>query len=150
MRTTLFTVLLTLLVATPSPAADGMLDIESAYTVTETADRIEATLKEKGMTVFNRINHGLAAENVDIKLRGTELIIFGNPKAGSPLMHCQQSVAIDLPQKMLVWQAADGKVWVSYNDPDYLVQRHDIKGCEQEIANVAKALSSFAHSVAKQ
>ena len=150
MRAILFTVWLTLLVATSSQAADGMIDIESAYTVTETANRIEATLKEKGMTVFNRINHGQAAEQVDIKLRDTELIVFGNPRVGSPLMQCQQSVAIDLPQKMLMWQAADGKVWVSYNDPDYLVQRHDIKGCEQELATVAKALASVAQSVAKK
>ncbi|WP_319783801.1 DUF302 domain-containing protein [Oceanisphaera sp. IT1-181] len=148
MKTTLFTAFLTLLVATSSLAGEGMINIESAFGVTETADRLEATLKEKGMTVFNRINHAQGAEKVDIKLRGTELIIFGNPKVGSPLMQCQQSVALDLPQKMLVWQDASSKVWLSYNDPSYLVQRHEINGCEQEIATVAKALAGISHRVA--
>ncbi|MFD1008380.1 DUF302 domain-containing protein [Oceanisphaera ostreae] len=148
MKTTILTAFLTLLVATSSQAGEGMINTESAFSVKETADRLESTLKEKGMTVFNRINHAQGAEKVNIKLRGTELIIFGNPKVGSPLMLCQQSVAIDLPQKMLVWQAEDSKVWLSYNDPSYLVQRHDIKGCEQEIATVAKALAGISKSVA--
>lgn len=148
MKTTIFTALFTLGVASSSLAAEGMINVESAFTVTETADRLAATLKEKGMTVFNRINHAQGAEKVDIKLRATELIIFGNPKVGSPLMQCQQSVALDLPQKMLVWQDASSKVWLSYNDPNYLVKRHDIKGCEQEIAAVAKALAGISHGVA--
>lgn len=86
-------------ISTPVLAADGMINVPSTFNVEETADRMENILNEKGMTIFRRIKHSEGASKVGIELRETELIIFGNPKVGSPLMKCQQSVAIDLPQK---------------------------------------------------
>jgi uncharacterized protein (DUF302 family) len=97
---------LVLFPAVPVMAAEGVIDVKSAFDVEETANRLEGLLNEKGMTIFERIKHSDGAANVGIELRATELFIFGNPKVGSPLMQCQQSVAIDLPQKALIWAAA--------------------------------------------
>ncbi|WP_417616907.1 DUF302 domain-containing protein [Oceanisphaera sp.] len=150
MRTAIFTALLMLFTAASAQAGDGMINIESAFNVQETADRLETTLQEKGMTVFNRINHAQGAANVDIELRDTELLLFGNPKVGSPLMQCQQSVAIDLPQKALIWQDEENKVWISYNNPRYLEQRHEIAGCEAVIAKIEKALAGMVTTAATE
>jgi len=131
-------------------AADGMLSIESQLNVKTTADRLEKILKEKGMTIFNRIKHSKSAEKVGIQLNDTELIIFGNPKAGSPLMKCQQTIAIDLPQKALVWKDKNNKVWISYNDMRYLEKRHDVKNCEKAISKVEKILANITTSAANK
>ncbi len=125
-------------------AVEGMIDVKSSFGVKETGDRLENVLKEKGMTIFNRIKHSDAAKNVGVGLRETELIIFGNPKVGSPLMKCQQSVAIDLPQKALIWKDSEGRVWISYNDPRYLEKRHNISNCEEVIAKIEKALAGIS------
>jgi uncharacterized protein (DUF302 family) len=125
-----------------------MVTVPSTYTVEETAERLESVLHEKGMTIFNRIKHSDAAAKVGIELRKTELILFGNPKVGSPLMKCQQSVAIDLPQKALIWEDDNAKVWISYNDPRYLEKRHNIAGCEEVIAKIEKALAGITKSAA--
>ena len=129
-------------------AADGLVHVESTYDVTQTADRLERILKEKGMTIFNRIGHSDAAQKVGVELRATELIIFGNPKIGSKLMNCQQSVAIDLPQKALIWQDAKGTVRITYNDPAYLQSRHAIQGCDKVLGKVTKALKGITQSAA--
>ncbi len=128
---------------------NGLVNVKSNHTVQKTADKLEAILKEKGMTVFTRINHTAGAEKVSKKLRPTEVVIFGNPKVGTPLMQCAQTVAIDLPQKMLIWQDAAGATWLTYNDPSYLMQRHKIKGCDPVIKKVTGALSKFANAAAK-
>ena len=125
-------------------ADSGLVSVKSSHDVKTTADRLESTLKQKGMTVFIRINHAQGAQKIGKELRPTELIIFGNPKVGTPLMQCSQSVAIDLPQKALIWQDDQGQVWLSYNDPDYLVKRHQITGCDPVIKKVGNALSNFA------
>ena len=125
-------------------ADNGLINVKSAFSVKKTADRLEKVLKEKGMTVFARINHSEGAKKVDIKLPATELLIFGNPKVGSPLMQCDRTVGIDLPQKALIWEDANGHVWLAYNDPQYLAKRHDLSGCMDVIKKVEKALSSFA------
>lgn len=122
----------------------SIISMKSSHDVKATADRLENTLRTKGMTVFIRINHAQGAQNVGKKLRPTELIIFGNPKVGTPLMQCSQSVAIDLPQKALIWENEAGQVWLSYNDPEYLAKRHDIKGCVEVIKQIKNALSNFA------
>lgn len=129
-------------------AADGVINVQSTFNVQETADRLENILNEKGMTIFKRIKHSEGAGKVGIELRETELIIFGNPKVGSPLIKCQQSVAIDLPQKVLVWEDRDSTVWISYNDPEYLKKRHDISGCEEVISKIKKALSGISKAAA--
>lgn len=143
MKKTIFIALSILFTAIPVAAADGMVNVSSTFTVEETADRMERILKEKGMTIFNRIKHSEGARKVGISLRATELIIFGNPKVGSPLMRCQQSVAIDLPQKALIWEDDKAKVWISYNDPKYLERRHDISGCEEVISKIQQALGGI-------
>jgi uncharacterized protein (DUF302 family) len=135
-----------LLIAIPVEAADGVINVSSTFNVKETADRMEGILKEKGMTIFNRIKHSDNAGKVGIELRDTELIIFGNPKVGSPLMKCQQSVAIDLPQKAVIWEDDKGKAWISYNDPRYLEKRHNITGCEEVISKIEKALAGIVKS----
>ena len=127
-------------------ADNGLITIKSAYDVDTTTNRFEATLKAKGMTVFARINYALAAKKITKNLRPTELIIFGNPKIGSLLMQCQQSVAIDLPLKALIWQDEKGDVWFSYNNPQYLQTRHQIKGCNEVLVKIENALKKFAQA----
>ena len=143
MKKAILTALAILCMAVPALASDGLVTVASTFTVEQTADRLENVLNEKGMTIFNRIKHSEAAANVGIELRKTELIIFGNPKVGSPLMKCQQNVAIDLPQKALIWQDGKAKVWISYNDPRYLEKRHNISGCEEVITKIEKALAGI-------
>ena len=146
MKRMLLALISTLIISSPVLAVEGMIDTESNFTVTETATRLEEVLKEKGMTIFARINHSAGARKVGIDLGETELIIFGNPKAGSPLMKCQQTVALDLPQKALIWEDTSGKVWLSYNAPRYLEKRHKIKGCEEALTKVEKALATIARA----
>lgn len=134
--------------STPLLAADGVIDVQSAFNVEETTNRLESILNEKGMTIFARVYHSQAAANVGIELRPTELIIFGNPKVGSPLMQCQQSVAIDLPQKALIWEDGESHVWISYNDPGYLQKRHDIPGCGEILSKIEKALAGITKAAA--
>jgi len=146
MKILILTALLILFIAIPVEAADGVVNVPSTLNVKETADRMESILKNKGMTIFNRIKHSEGAGKVGIELRDTELIIFGNPNVGSPLMKCQQSVAIDLPQKALIWEDDKAKVWISYNNPKYLEKRHNITGCEEIILKIEKALAGIAKS----
>ena len=144
MQKLLYVLITMTLLATSVYADDGLISVKSAHDVKTTADRLESALKQKGMNVFIRIDHAQGAQNVGKELRPTELVIFGNPKVGTPLMQCRQSVAIDLPQKALIWQDQNGHVWLSYNDPDYLVQRHGITGCDEVVKKVKGALRNFA------
>ena len=144
MRQILYTITALILLATLAYADNGIISVKSSHEVKATADRLENTLKQKGMTVFARIDHAAGAQKVGQKLRPTELIVFGNPKVGTPLMQCRQSTAIDLPQKALIWEDKEGTVWYSYNDPNYLVERHGITGCAEVIQKIEKALSNFA------
>lgn len=137
-----------LLSAISSMAADGVVNVQSNFEVGETANRLESILKEKGMTLFNRINHSEGASKAGIELRDTELIIFGNPKVGSPLMKCQQVIGIDLPQKALIWEDANGAVFISYNDPMYLQKRHKVTGCEDVFIKIGKALGGMTKAAA--
>ena len=144
MKKVLTALISALLYSSLAIASDGLVSIKSPHTVSITADRLESALREKGMTIFARIDHAAGAEKAGMQLRPTELVIFGNPKVGTPLMQCTQSVAIDLPQKALIWEDASGRVWFSYNDPRYLAERHDIKGCDESIDKISKALANFA------
>ena len=146
MRKIILSLLVLLFSFSLASAENALVSVKSAHGVPETADRLEAMLKEKGMTVFIRIDHGEGAKQVGKTLRPTELLIFGNPKVGTPLMQCGQSIGIDLPQKALIWEDEAGEVWVSYNNPVYLANRHDLKGCEEVLEKVAKALANFANA----
>lgn len=130
-------------------AAEGMINVRSGHDVKITADRLQNVLENKGVTIFARIDHSAGAGKVGMALRPTELLVFGNPKLGTPLMQCQQSVALDLPQKALIWEDAEGKVWLSYNDPSYLVARHRIEGCEEVLGKISQALAGFAEAAVR-
>lgn len=127
---------------------NGVVTQVSAYSVAETADRFEAILAKKGLTQFARINHAENAKTVDLTLRPTILIVFGNPKVGTPLMQCQQMVALDLPQKVLFWQNEDGQVQASYNDPAYLKSRHKVSGCDPVFIKIGQVLSKLVSAAA--
>ena len=130
-------------------AQDGLITIESQYTVNETADRFERLVNEKGLKFFMRIDHMKNAENADLTLRPTQVILFGNPVAGTALMNCGQTVAIDLPQKALFWQDADGKSWLSYNDPSYLQERHQLDSkCASVLEKVTGLLAGLSKAAA--
>ncbi len=128
----------------PALAAEGVVSVKSAHSVTDTADKLEMVLKDKGMTVFTRIDHAAGAAKVGAEMRATQLVVFGNPKVGTPLMQCNQSTGLDLPQKALIWEDAEGQVWLSYNDPAYLGARHGLGECAAVLEKVAKALANFA------
>jgi uncharacterized protein (DUF302 family) len=104
--------------------ADGIIDVSSRYSVTETVARLQTILKEKGITVFALIDHSGEAEKAGLAMRPTQLLIFGSPKGGTPLMVAAPRLAIDLPLKALAWQDEHGQVWLSYNTPEYLQERH--------------------------
>src|SRR6202047_447020 len=117
------------------PTNNGIVDKLSHHSVDETVERLKGILQSKGVTRFGIVDHSGEAEKVGMKMRPTKLLIFGSPKAGTPLMQAAPSVAIDLPLKILVWEDGQGRVWVSYNSPSYLQQRH---GVPQELMpNVA-------------
>jgi len=144
MRQIFFAIITIFLIVSTATAGNGLISVKSSHDVKVTADRLEDILNQKGMKVFIRINHAAGAQKLGKELRPTELIVFGNPKVGTPLMQCAQSVAIDLPQKALIWQDDREQVWLSYNDPNYLAQRHGLTGCAEVIKKVEKALNNFA------
>jgi len=129
--------------------AEGMINVESQFSVAETAKRLENIFNKKGVTIFNRVKHASAAEKIGVLLRETELFIFGNPKLGSPLMKCKQSIAIDLPQKALIWQDENEQVWISYNDINYIAKRHNVEGCESIIVKIGKVLGKLTQAAAQ-
>ena len=122
----------------------GIVAVQSAYSVEETADRLAALIEQRGLTLFARVDHEAGARSVNLDLRPTQLVIFGNPQVGTPLMQCSQSVAIDLPQKALIWEDQAGQVWLGYNNPSYLMDRHNLTGCEPVIGQIEGALRGLA------
>jgi uncharacterized protein (DUF302 family) len=129
-------------------AADGLVEMKSAHPPKVTLDRFEAAAKERGLMVFARIDHAAGAQRIGRTLRPTELLIFGNPQGGTPLMECAQSAGIDLPLKALVWEDAQGQSWLGYNDPAWIAQRHGAASCPV-VENLRKALSGLADAAAK-
>jgi len=123
---------------------DGLVTIASNYSVEETLDRLEVDLKAKNITVFVRIDHAAGAASVAMPLRPTELLIFGNPKSGTPLMQSNQTIGIDLPLKVLAWQDAGGKVWLTYTDPRWLARRHRLgSATDASVAALATLLANL-------
>jgi uncharacterized protein (DUF302 family) len=112
-------------------------------------DRLEAEIKAKGMTVFARVDHAAGAAQAGLSLRPTEVLLFGNAKAGTPLMQANQTIGIDLPLKALVWQDADGKVWLSYNEPNWLATRHGLAAATKPTVDaMAGGLGALARGAA--
>ena len=114
---------------------NGMIHLSSPYPFSETINRLESLLQAQGLIVFCRIDHSGAAEQAGLKMPPTQVIVFGSPKGGTPLMIASPSVGIDLPLKALIWEDGGGKVWVSYNTPEYLKQRHGIP--DELLKNIA-------------
>lgn len=124
-------------------AADGLTALKSPHSVKITVDRLEAAAKARGLNIFLRVDHAAGAQKIGKQLRPTELLVFGNPQGGTPLMECAQTSGIDLPLKALAWQDAAGQVWLGYNTPDYLAKRHAAGDCAV-VPNLLKALSGLA------
>jgi uncharacterized protein (DUF302 family) len=147
MKTSRLLLALALLGAAPLvSAADGLVALKSPYGATETMNRLEERVKQRGLNVFARIDHAAGAARAGKSLRPTELLVFGNPQGGTPLMECAQSAGIDLPLKALVWEDASSQVWLGYNDPAFLAQRHGVPQCAV-VDNLRKALSGLAEAV---
>jgi len=119
----------------PVDKKDGIVTIPSNHSVDETVARLKSILQAKGITLFSLIDHSGEAAKVGMKMPNTKLLIFGNPKGGTPLMLAAPSIAIDLPLKILVAEDREGKVWVSYNSPEYLKERHSLP--QDLLANIA-------------
>ncbi len=124
---------------------NGLIHLASKYSVVQTMQRLEALLQERGVMIFARIDHSGEAAKVGLTMRPTKLLIFGSPKGGTPLMQAAPSIAIDLPLKALFWEDADGKVWLTYNDPAYLQQRHHFP--LELLPNIAGVSALFAKAV---
>src|SRR5262244_3632217 len=123
---------------------NGIIDVTSNHSVDETVDKLKGILQAKGVAVFAVVDHSGEAEKVGITMRPTKLLIFGSPKAGTPLMLAAPSIAIDLPLKLLVWEDSQGKVWVSYNSPDYLEERHGLSQKLRQNIAVVETLAAKA------
>ena len=124
----------------------GIIDTPSNHSVDETVEKLKGILQAKGVTIFALVDHSGEAEKVGLTMRPTKVVIFGSPKAGTPLMLAAPSVAIDLPLKILIWEDREGKVWVSYNSPTYLQERH---GLPRELLKNIAAVETLATKAAE-
>lgn len=131
-----------------SPAS-GMKAVRSSHDVKTTIDRLEAAARGRGLNVFARIDHAGGAQRIGKTLRPTELLIFGNPQGGTPLMECAQTLGIDLPLKALAWRDASGVVWLGYTEPRALVDRQRGGECQPAVDNVTRALEGLVADAIK-
>jgi len=130
----------------PVGKKNGIVDVPSNHSIDQTVERLKDILQAKGITLFALIDHSGEAEKVGMKMPPTKLLIFGNPKGGTPLMLAAPSVAIDLPLKILVWEDSQGKVWLSYNSPEYLQERH---GLPQDLLQNIAVVETLAAKAAE-
>lgn len=129
---------------------DGLMTIACSHSVEAAIDRLENALRAKGVTIFARIDHAAGAAAVGMSLRPTQLLVFGNPKAGTPLMQDKQIVGLDLPLKMLAWQDAGGKVWITYSDPAWLARRYRLGDtAKPAVEALATVVANFAKAAAQ-
>lgn len=136
--------LIALFCLTPLALADnGLISKKSHHSVSVTLDRLEAALKEKGITIVTRWSHDAGAAKAGMNLRPTELLIFGNPKLGTHFFTSRQTAGIDLPMKALAWEDDKGQVWLTYNDPRYIAHRHGIQDRAETVAKMEGALDTF-------
>ncbi len=137
-------------VAVAEASDDDMVSKKSHHDVATTLDRLEKIVKEKGITVMARVDHAKNAQGVGMELRPTQLLIFGNPKLGTALMQADQRIGLDLPMKVLVWEDAEGMVWLAYVDPEELAERHGISEDHEVVKKLRKALDAFTTAATKQ
>jgi len=127
----------------PAGAVENLIIKESKYSTSETLDRLEEALTSNGLTIFLRIDHAAGAQKAGLELPENQVLIFGNPKLGTPLMLANPAIGIDLPQKALAWKDKDGKVWLAYNNPATLKARHNIEGRDEVFKKITGALGKF-------
>ena len=149
MRIKLTLLILAFIWAVPGFAADDIINKKSFYSVTKTLDRLESIVKKKGITVFARVDHGAGAKKAGKQLHASELLIFGNPKMGSALMHESPLMGLELPMKALAWQDKSGQVWLSYLKPAALQQRHQLKN-DVIINKMTQALDAMSQQAVAQ
>lgn len=125
-------------------STEGLITISSNYEPKETMDRLAAAVTTHGMAILARIDHAAAAAAAGLDLRPTEVLIFGNPRAGTPLMQAAQTMGIDLPLRALVWQDEGGRVWLSYNDPHWLARRHGVTAADKVLSAMANGIGAVA------
>ena len=136
------------------PASDslgtiqGLTSIQSNFGPKETMDRVEAEIRARGLNVFACIDHAAGAAEAGLTLPPTELIVFGNARGGTPLMQSAQTVGIDLPLKILVWQGAANNTWLSYNEPGWIAQRHGVANAEDAVTKMADLLNAISRTAA--
>ena len=128
---------------------DGLVTIQSANSAEETLSKLEAALEENGLLTVAVVDHSANAERAGLELPPTYLVIFGNPNVGTPLMQAKRMVAIDLPQKMLIYEDEAGDVYVTYNDPQYLAARHGLTDVDEQLGMISNALSNLAGAAAQ-
>ena len=148
LRTITLSVLATL-VTLAAPASADILRKPSPHPVKDTIDRLEAIVKDKGLTVFARVDHAAGAKKVGLELRPTELLIFGSPATGTPLMQAEQTMGLSLPLKVLVWQDADNKVWLGYDTPVSLAAERGVAKDHPVLGKVSDALGTFTDAAIK-
>ena len=134
--------------ANQPPEVPGLVTLPSAYGAEETLRRLEALLAERGVHVFARVDHAAGAAKVGLPLRPTQVLLFGNPAAGTPLMQSSQTIGIDLPLKALAWEDEAGRTWLSYNRPDYLAQRHGVHDRGPAVQAMTAGLEALARAAA--
>jgi uncharacterized protein (DUF302 family) len=145
LKRTVVILLCALFSTTVLAGGNGLIKKKSAHSVKVTLDRLENVLKKKGIGIAVRWNHAAKAKGVGMEMRDTEILIFGNPKMGSPLMMSNQEVGIDLPMKALVYKDAKGQVWLVYNDPAYLKNRHGISDKDPVFKKMTGALNNLTN-----
>jgi uncharacterized protein (DUF302 family) len=132
-----------------APAAADIVRLQSPHSPRETMDRFEAIVKQRGLTVIARVDHAAGAQRVDLALRPTELLIFGNPRSGTPLMQASQTMGLSLPMKVLVWQDAEAKVWIGYDAPADAAAERGVPRDHPVLAQVTQALQGLTAEAVK-
>jgi len=143
--TRILLLLMALMFAAPSAwaAEDGLINKKSPYSVKKTLNRLEKILRSKGITIVKRWSHDKGGKKAGIPLRPTELLLFGNPKLGTHFFTSNQASGIDLPMKALAWRDESGQVWLTYNDPQYIANRHGIKDRDDVVKKMTEALNTL-------
>ena len=128
------------------PADTGLVTLPSAHGAKETVERLKALLAQKGIEVFAHIDHAAGARKVGLPLRPTQVLIFGNPQAGTPLMQGRQTIGLDLPLRALVWEDREGKVWLTYRQAEDLARRHHVAGHDEAVKALDNGLAGLARA----
>ena len=134
----------------PAYAADEQVMLASPYSAKSTLDRLESLAQSRGLKIFARIDHAAGAQGVGLSLRPTELLIFGHPKGGTPLMQCAQTYGIDLPLRVLAWEDAAGKTWLGYKLPSGLAEKQAQASCQAELQRLSATLDGLTRDAVKE